>query len=259
MKLTAVVLTHNEAAHIEACIASLRFADRVLVFDSFSTDDTVARARAAGGDVVQHTFENYAQQRNAALEAASEADWVLFIDADERVLPELASEIPQVLNRSQYDAWRIPRRNIIFGRETRATGWYPDYQTRLLRVGAAHYDPARKVHEVVLLSRGDGALGTLRGHILHHNYRDARHFASKQRKYTAYEARILFEQGVRPKVRNYVLQPLRHFRRRFFTLAGYRDGLHGLRLSALMAWYEFKKYWLLRQMWREGGQATPTH
>jgi (heptosyl)LPS beta-1,4-glucosyltransferase len=250
-RLTAIILTHNEAIHIQECIKSVPFADDVLVFDSYSTDETIDLARAAGAQVIQNPFENYAQQRNAALKSVEgQADWVLFVDADERIPPELAQEIRAAIQQPTYEGYRIPRYNYIFGKLTRATGWYPDHQTRLLKLHAAHYDPQRKVHEVVVLKGGDAALGTLDNHITHYNYRDAAQFAAKQRKYTAYEARILYDQGIRPKPRNFILQPLRHFRWRFFTLQGYKDGLHGLRLSLLMAWYEFKKYWLLRELWR---------
>jgi glycosyltransferase involved in cell wall biosynthesis len=252
-KLTAIILTHDEAAHITDCIASLRFADHVLVFDSFSDDRTVELAKAAGAEVIQHAFTDYASQRNAALEAVKgTADWVLFVDADERVTPELAAEVRQVMEQLEYAAWRIPRHNYIFGKLTRGAGWYPDYQTRLLRVGAAHYDPARQVHEVTVL---DGPEGTMTQPLVHYNYRDVRQFQEKQRRYSAYDAKILFEQGIRPKPQNYLLQPWRQFWWRFVTLKGYQDGLHGLRLSLFMAWYEAWKYWLLRRLWghkREG-------
>lgn len=246
--LAAVILTLNEARHIVDCIHNLRFADWVLVLDSFSTDHTVELAKSAGAEVLQRPFENYADQRNAALDVVGgRAGWVLFVDADERVTPELADEIRQAIQRAEYAGYRIPRYNYIFGKLTRGAGWYPDHQTRLLKVGAARYDPARKVHEIVQL---DGTLGTLNHHFIHYNYETAAQFVEKQRKYTAYEARILYEQGTRPKPQNYILQPLRHFGWRFWTLKGYRDGLHGLRLSAWMSWYEFRKYVLLRKLWR---------
>lgn len=248
MKLAAVILTLNEAQHITGCIETLAFADRVVVFDSFSSDDTVTQAQQAGADVIQHRFENYAQQRNAALDAMQgQADWVLFVDADERVPPELAAAVRQVISAPGYAGWRIPRHNYIFGRLTLGAGWYPDYQTRLLRLGAAHYDPQRQVHELVIL---DGAEGTLEHPLIHYNYADVAQFHRKQQAYSAYDAHILYEQGVRPKPRNYVLQPWRQFRWRFFTLNGYRDGLHGLRLSLLLAWYELRKYRLLGHLWR---------
>ena len=250
MELTAIILTYNETRHIRDCIESVRFADHVLVFDSFSTDDTVKLAREAGAEVIQHAFENYASQRNAALKVVEgRADWVLFVDADERATPELASEIRQVIEQPGTAGWRIPRHNFIFGKLTRGAGWFPDYQTRLLRVGAADYDPARQVHELVVL---DGAEGTLENPLIHYNYDSAAQFHRKQRSYSAYDAKILYEQGVRPKPQNYALQPLRQFWWRFVTLKGYQDGLHGLRLSLLMAWYELRKYWLLREMWRGG-------
>ena len=246
--LAAIILTRNEAAHVQACIDSVRFADLVLVVDSLSADGTQDLARAAGAEVIERPFEDYADQRNAALEAVqARADWVLFVDADERITPELAAEVRSTLGETGYAGWRIPRHNYIFGRLTRGAGWYPDYQTRLLRVGAAHYMPEHRVHERVEL---DGELGTLNAHIVHYNYTDVRQFLDKQRRYTAYEAQVMVEQGIRPKPQNYILQPLRHFRWRFLTLGGWRDGLHGLRLCLLMSWYEFRKYVLLRRLWQ---------
>jgi len=248
-RLAAVILTYNEARHIQDCIDSVQFADWVLVFDSFSTDDTVTLARERGAEVIQHAFADYASQRNAALDAVGDrADWVLFVDADERIPAPLADEIRVVIEKPGYAGWQVPRHNYIFGKLTLGAGWHPDYQTRLLRVGAARYDPTRKVHEVVLL---DGPLGTLENPLVHHNYQHMAQFLAKQRVYTAYEAQIMFEQGIRPKPRNYILQPLRHFRWRWLTLKGYQDGWHGLRLSLLMAWYEFRKYVILRGLWRD--------
>jgi glycosyltransferase involved in cell wall biosynthesis len=247
MRLLAIILTFNESANIEACIASLAVADQILVFDSFSEDDTVALAHKAGAEVIQRAFDHYAGQRNAALlAAAGKADWVLFVDADERVTPELAAEIRAALDKPDIAGWRIPRHNFIFGRLTCGAGWYPDYQTRLLRLGAAHYDPARQVHELVVL---DGPAGTLEHALVHQNYQDLAQFHRKQQRYSAYDARILYEQGIHPRPHNYLLQPLRQFWWRFVTLKGYVDGWHGLRLSLLMAWYELRKYWLLRQLW----------
>lgn len=246
-QLTGVILTYNESKHVQACIETLRFADAILVFDSFSTDDTVELARQARAEVRQRKFDDYAGQRNAALEAV-DSEWVLFVDADERVTPELAAEVRQVIQSDTCVGYGIPRHNYIFGKLTSAAGWFPDYQTRLLKVSASKYDPTRKVHEVVLL---DGAEGKLTNPFIHYNYENAAQFASKQRSYTAYEARIMFEQGIRPKPQNYILQPLRHFRWRFFTLKGYTLGLHGLRLSLLMAWYEFRKYVQLRALWQQ--------
>ncbi len=245
--VSAIVLTLNEERHIGECLATLSWADACVVFDSFSTDATVAIARQAGAKVIQHPFENYAQQRNAAL-CAAEREWVLFVDADERCPAELGEEIRAVIASPRHDVYAVPRHNYLFGRLTLWAGWYPDYQARLFRVGRACFDPRREVHEV---AQHDGAMGHLKTALIHYNYDTLEQFHVKQKKYAQYDAGILFKQGIRPKPRNFVLQPLREFRRRLFTLRGYRDGWHGLRLSALMAYYNFDMYRRLARMWRD--------
>lgn len=243
--LAAVILTRDEEAHVRACIDSLRWADRVVVFDSGSEDRTVALAEAAGAEVMQNAWKGYASQRNAALEAV-EAEWILFIDADERSSPAQAAEIRAVLTVPAHHGYWIPRHNYIFGRLTRHTGWYPDYQMRLLHRGFARYDPEREVHELVLL---DGEPGYLAEPFTHYNYTSLRQFREKQSRYVQYDAQILKDQGIKPRPHKLVTMPVRHFIWRFFTLKGYRDGLHGLRLSLLMAWYEFQKYRRLQRLY----------
>lgn len=250
--LVGIILTYNESANITDCIDSLRFCDQVVVFDSFSTDDTISHAMWAGVQIVQHPFENYAQQRNAALDSVQDvAHWVLFVDADERVTESLADEVRSAIESPNTTVgFRIPRHNYIFGKLTRGAGWFPDYQTRLLRVGKARFDPTRPVHEVALL---DGDLGTLTQPFIHYNYRDSAHFAEKQRRYAAYDAKILYDEGVRAKPHHLITQPLRHFWWRFVTLKGYQDRLHGLHLSLLMALYTYRKYRLLAEI--QAGRA----
>ena len=242
-----MVLTLNESEHIGACLDSLAWADDRLVFDSFSTDDTVEMAQMHGARVIQNTFHNYAQQRNAAL-AQVDAEWVFFVDADERCTPALAGEIRAVLAQPQAAVYSVPRHNYLFGKLTLGAGWFPDYQARLFRVGAAGFDPTREVHETALF---EGEMGQLQNTLVHYNYKDVAQFHHKQRKYTEYDASILYKKGIRPKPRNFVLQPLREFRRRFVSLRGYRDGLHGLHLSSLMAYYNWDMYRRLARMWRD--------
>jgi glycosyltransferase involved in cell wall biosynthesis len=234
--LSAVILTLNEEVHILDCIESLWWADRVVVFDSYSGDKTVELAKSAGAEVEQSRFENYAQQRNAALDRI-ETDWVFFVDADERGTPELGREIREVVAKRPEAGWYVPRHNYIFGRLTLGAGWFPDYQLRLFKHGLVRYE--RPVHELAVV---EGAIGYLENPLIHHNYRDPAHFHVKQRAYTDYDAGILRERGIRPKPYTFLTQPLRHFWWRFVTLNGYRDGLHGLRLSAFMAYYEWVKY-----------------
>jgi glycosyltransferase involved in cell wall biosynthesis len=241
--LTAIILTRNEAAHIVACIESLAWADAVVVFDSHSTDETVALATRAGATVYQRPFDNYASQRNAALDSVS-AEWVFFVDADERGTPELGAEIRHVVTSRPEVAWYVPRHNYIFGQLTLGAGWYPDYQLRLLRHGAVRY--SRPVHEI---GEVDGEVGYLENPLIHLNYRDFDHFKQKQRFYVKTDARILKDEGIRPKLHNYILQPWRQFWWRYVTLDGYQDGLHGLRLSAAMAYFEWRKYQRLAELW----------
>ena len=244
-ELTAVVLTLNEARHVGDCIASLQWADRVVVFDSYSQDQTVAIAREAGAEVLQNPFENYAQQRNAAL-SAIETDWVFFVDADERGTAELHGEIRQVITYRTEMGWYVPRHNYIFGKLTKGAGWYPDYQLRLFKQGKVRYD--RPVHEIAEV---DGEIGYLQNPLIHHNYQDTTHFHQKQRAYSSYDASILKQEGVRARPHNFILQPLRQFWWRFITLGGYKDGLHGLRLSLYMTYYEWVKYRKLAWFWRK--------
>lgn len=244
-QLTAVILTLNEALHIQACIQSLAWADRVVVFDSFSQDETVALAKAAGADVYQSRFENYAQQRNAALEKV-QTEWLLFVDADERATAVLAEEIRHVISQRPEVGWQLPRHNYIFGRLTKGAGWFPDYQARLFKRGLVRYE--RAVHELALV---DGAQGQLQNPLIHYNYADIGQFHRTQQRYSSYDAQMLYAQPFRPKPHHFISQPLRHFYWRFVTLKGYRDGRHGLHLSALMAYYEWVKYKKVAALWRK--------
>lgn len=239
--LAAVVLTLNEERNIADCLASLDWAPRRAVFDSFSRDRTVEIAQQAGAEVLQHPFENYAQQRNAALERVA-AEWIFFVDADERATPELAEEILGLLSEPGPEvAWWVPRHNYIFGRLTLGAGWYPDYQMRLVRPDRVRWE--RPVHEITVV---DGAAGYLSHPLVHYNYERMADFIARQEKYTAYDVAILRQEGVRSRFYTPYVQALRHFWWRFVTLRGLRDGLHGLRLSLLMAWYEGVKYHRLR-------------
>ncbi|MEX1018151.1 MAG: glycosyltransferase family 2 protein [Litorilinea sp.] len=245
--LVAVILARNEAAHIAACVQNVApWVNAVVVWDSISNDATCALAQAAGAQVIQRPFDNFAAQRQAVLDTLH-AEWILFIDADERITPELGREIRARLayatRQSQAAGFWLPRRNLIAGHETRGAGFYPDYQLRLLRRRAAHYPPDRQVHEIVTLA---GEAHYLDAPLIHHNYANWTHFHRKQRFYAAYEAKILGQRGIHPRPHNFILQPLREFTRRYFRLAGYQDGVHGLRLCLLLAWYYgFMPYWLL--------------
>ncbi len=236
--LSAIILTLNEERALPDCLASLRWADEALVFDSASADRTRKIARENGARVLQRRFDNYAAQRNAAL-AETRADWVLFVDADERVTPELARELREATREQQPVGWWLPRHNFVFGKLTLHAGWYPDYQLRLFRRECGRYDPERHVHEILQL---DGLTGRLRQPLIHHNYATVTEFIARQRRYAHYEATVLCRQGERARMHNFVLQPLRQFLWRFVALSGWRMGWHGLLLSALMAHSQWRLY-----------------
>jgi len=249
MRLSVVILAKDEEQNIADCIATVQWADRVVVLDSESTDRTREIAQRMGATVHSHPFRDYADQRNAAL-GMVDSDWVFFVDADERATPELATEVRRAIGDDSKAGWWVPRHNYIFGRVIRHAGWYPDYQLRLLRRGYARYDPARPVHEVVIL---EGEAGYLQHPLIHYNYRTLAEFRERQRRYTAHEAQALLDEGTRPRWSSLILQPLREFGRRYLTLQGYRDGAHGLLLSLLMAWYTFRRYRLLYALWQARG------
>jgi len=260
--LSVIILTHNEEKHIRDCITSVRdFADEVLVLDDYSTNRVPDIAREMSARVEQRKLDNFPNQRNYAIDLAR-GPWIFFIDADERATPELGNELlaviggqPSAVSGQPHDhrpstanrivGFWVPRRNIIFGKEIKFTGWSPDYQPRVLKKGSARFDPAREVHELILW---DGEVGYLREPLTHYNYATLAQFRAKQIKYTKYEAEIWYAEGKRARRRGAIGQPLREFFRRYVALQGWRDGGHGLLLSALMAYYAFVRWRMLREM-----------
>jgi glycosyltransferase involved in cell wall biosynthesis len=244
----ATILTKYEAHHIEACIRSVEWADVIVIEDSYSDDGTVEIARELGAKVFQSHFINFAVARNAALENARSlgADWIFFIDADERATSALAREIQDVLRTQDAAGWWIPRYNILWGHTMKGGGWYPDCQLRLMRIDAARYDPTREVHEIVMLA---GQAGYLREHLIHYNYDSMAQFRRKQDRYVEYEARILCDKGIRARPWTYLSMPIREFHRRYVLLGGYRDGLVGLQVCGLMSWYTLITYLRLRSLY----------
>lgn len=241
--LAAVVLTLNEERHLPGCLASLRWCEEVVVFDSFSTDRTDEIARDFGARLIRHPFANYAAQRNAALEAVA-AEWVCFVDADERATPEVADEVLEVIRRREIVAWWIPRHNYIFGQLTLHAGWFPDYQLRLLQREKVRYDPARPVHELAVF---EGPAGYLQAPLVHLNYDTLGEFVARQRAYADFRAGILRREGMQSRWRHLVSMPAREFYWRLVTLDGWRMGWHGVLLSALMGWFQYEVYHRLRE------------
>jgi glycosyltransferase involved in cell wall biosynthesis len=228
-----VVLALNAASLIDDCLKSLEWAnERIVLVDGATNDDTAHRAASAGAHAHYRSFTTFAEQRNAALDLVS-TDWILFVDADERVPSSLAKEIREVIDQDPEPVgfW-VPRRNIICGRWIKHAGWYPDCQLRLLRRGHARYETAVPVHEVPAL---DGPAGTLSHPLIHLNYRSLSDFWRRQRRYARLAARGMIDGGERPRIRSVAGQPLREFSRRFIRESGYREGPLGLALCLMVA------------------------
>lgn len=242
--LTVIVLTLNEERHLGDCLASLQpVAERILVVDSGSTDGTRKIAQEAGADLICLPFTGYASQRNAALDLAPEADWILFVDADERLTGALREELRRALTDAPPDlaGFWIPRRNIMFGHALKGGGWWPDFQARIIRRGRGCYDPAHEVHETVIF---DGHTRYLNEPLIHLNYESRREFMHKQRDYSLRRVRTTPPEP--PTARSYVGRPAREFVRRFVQLRGYLDGFTGLFLASVMALEELRVCFLSR-------------
>jgi Glycosyl transferase family 2 len=244
VKLTAAIIARDEERHLPGCLDSIAFADERLVLVAAQTVDRSREvARLHGARLEERQFDNFAAQRDAALRMA-QGEWVLFVDADERVSPALRDEVLSTIAepRSARGFW-IPRLNLLMGRVVRHAGWSPDYQLRLLERAAAHYDPARPVHELALV---DGPVGQLREPLVHYNYTSLAEFIRKQQRYSSLEADRWLAMYGRPRLRAVIGQPLREFLRRYAVLEGYREGPLGLVLCALLAYYAGKAVWLAR-------------
>jgi len=242
--VTALVITRDEAAHISACLDSLAWADERLVIDSGSTDGTPDLARAKGARVIARDWPGYSAQKNFGAGQASH-DWIVSVDADERVTPPLAEEIRAHLTRDPLEAgFRVPRVTWHLGRWIRTTDWYPDYQLRVYDRRRARWKP-RRVHESV---QADGPTGTLRDDLQHYAYRDISHHHATMDRYTTLAAAQMFEEGRRAGVFDLTLHPAAAFLRNYLLRRGFTDGVPGLVISAMNAYYVFLKFAKLREM-----------
>ncbi len=237
-KLSVTVITKNEAADVGDALASVAWADELLVVDSCSTDETVAIARQHTDRVVVREWPGYIAQKNYAASLAAH-DWILSLDADERVTPELAAEIQACLKAAPREAaFQIPRVTWHLGRWIRSTDWYPDYQMRLYDRRSAEWT-GRYVHEAVTVR---GAAGRLRGELQHYAYRDIADHLETINHYTTLAARQMHEDGRRAGLLQLAGHPPLAFLRNYLAHGGIRDGLPGFIISSLNAYYVFLKF-----------------
>jgi glycosyltransferase involved in cell wall biosynthesis len=251
-RLTVLVPTRNEEANLRDCLESVRWADELFVVDTFSTDRTADIAREFGARVVEHEYVNSAAQKNWAIPQAAN-DWVMVLDADERVPPELAAEIRALMQRPAAEraaAYSVRRRTFFFGREIRHCGWDTDSVIRLFDRRRARY-PDLWVHADMTV---DGPVAGLRGRLRHYTYASMDQYFEKFGRYTAWSARDLAARGRRATLFNLVGRPACRFLKMYFLRLGFLDGLPGAVLCGLAACSVFTKYARLWEMQR-GGKA----
>lgn len=240
--LSVTVITLNEAAHLDEALESVRWADEIVVVDSGSTDGTVDIARRFTDKVIVREWPGYAAQKEFAAAQAAH-DWILSIDADERVSRELADEIRRVLEMEPDEAaFRIPRMTRHFGKWLRTTDAYPDYQTRLYDRRRAHWKPL-DVHESV---EAQGPVGRLRHDLLHEGDASLEDRKRKLRHYAQLSARQMRRNGRRGSALGLALHPPAAFLRNYVLRRGFMDGAAGFRMSALQAYYVYMKFAYLR-------------
>lgn len=235
--LSAVLITHNAADQLPACLASLAFADEIVVVDSGSEDGTREIVHRYGARLVDKQWLGFGRQKQFAVDQASH-DWVLCIDADERVSPQLAVSIRRALEHPRAPIYRMARCNRFLGRWLRHGEGYPDWSPRLFDRRAAHWsdDP---VHEKVLYTRTPGTLG---GDLLHESAEDLSRYLDKQNRYTTLAAQQLYARGRPASVLHLVLSPLVRFVKFYFFRLGFLDGIPGLLHISIGCLNSFMKY-----------------
>lgn len=252
--LSVTVITHNEAHNIQACLESVAFAGEVVVLDSGSSDDTVALARAMGASVsVSPDWRGFGVQKNRALDSAS-LEWVLSLDADERVTPELAREIEQHLVQvgadEQPPAFEIPRLTQFCGVWIRHCGWTPDYVLRLFKRGQARFSDDL-VHEKLQLTSAGTRIVRLKNPLLHYSYPTPEHYWRKLQRYSQDWARQRHAKGQKTSLTRAALSAMTAFFRSYVFQLGFLDGAMGFAVCTMQAQAAFGKYFELYCLGRQ--------
>ncbi len=237
--MSAYVLTYNEEDKIRAALTSITWADEIVVLDSHSTDGTLSICREFTEKVYQCDFEGFGKLRNRALEFVTH-DWVLSLDADERGTVELRDEIKTELARGpRAEAFFVARKNLFLGRWIKHGGWYPDYRQ------PQFFNKQRFRYQEDLVHEGyqvDGRIGYLQAHVMQVPFLDLGQFLRKMSRYSTLMAEQMVQRGRRFHVHQLVSHPLFTFLKMYVARQGFRDGMPGLILALLYAYYSFVKY-----------------
>ncbi|MFN8179455.1 MAG: glycosyltransferase family 2 protein [bacterium] len=243
-RLSVLIPTLDEERNLPECLASCAFADQIVVVDSGSTDRTAEIARDAGATLLVHPFESHARQKNWALPQVAH-DWVLLVDADERVTAELQQEIRAVLaDPGERRGFRMRRLNTFLGRTIVGCGWQNDWVLRLLDRRVARFED-RRVHEGAVV---EGATGALAAKLVHHSCRDLSEWLRKTDWYARLGAEEAFARGRRARPGDLAARPLGRFVKQWLLQGGFRDGPEGWLLCATSAYSVLLKYAYLREL-----------
>jgi (heptosyl)LPS beta-1,4-glucosyltransferase len=248
--LSVVITAWNEAANLPRAVKSVSgLADEIVVVDTESTDDTIAVAKKLGCKVFSHPNTGIVEPvRNFSISKAS-GNWILLLDADEEVSPALAKAIHQAMTSDAADYFRLPRKNLIFGKWITSSHWWPDYVYRLFKKGFIVWNEA--IHSVPM-TRGRGADFPARENsaIIHHHYQNIDQYLERINRYTDHQLKLLQEHHVEFSWSQLVTQPSQEFIRQFFARGGYKDGVHGLALAGLQGFSELVLY---LKLWQNTG------
>jgi glycosyltransferase involved in cell wall biosynthesis len=254
---SVIIAAKDEAAEIAECIASVAWADEVIVVENDSSDDTVAIATSAGATVFSHPFTTIGRQRNAAI-ARARHEWILVVDADERGTGGLRDEIARITSADGRDvAFRVRRRNFFLGREIRHGGWERDRPVRFFR-SRMRYDE-RPVHEHVMT---DGPVGELTERLIHYPYASLGEYFAKLERYSRWWAEQSFARGKRTRAWTIAVKPPARFFSMYVLRAGFLDGAAGVIVAALASMSVAAKYARLWELQKgtgngERGPAAP--
>ena len=245
--LSVVILTKNEASRIRDAIASVGWADEVLVIDDESTDETAAIAQSLGARVLRRKMDIEGRHRNWA-NAQAKNDWILSLDADERVSPELAEELAQLFTggQPQHETYAMPRKNYLGSRWIRHGGWYPSQQLKLFKRTVFRWEEAT-VHPRAL---SDSFCGLLTKDLIHYTYRDIKDYVDKMNRQTSLEAQKWVTDGRKIPFSKALWRTIDRFFRAYVGKQGWRDGTLGFILAAMGGWYQlisFAKYMEFKQ------------
>lgn len=241
-KLSVAIITLNEEAVIRRTLDSVKWADEIVVVDSGSTDKTVEICREYTDRVIYQEWPGFAKQKNSAIDRTS-GDWVLSLDADEPVEPELGKEIRSIISSSSaLDGYYLPRKTFFLGKQVKYGGWYPDYNLRLFRKSKGRFEE-RAVHEAVKVA---GKLGRTQHSILHYAYPDLSSYMSSINKYSSLAVAVMAEQNSISKFKtgwlNILGRPVFTFLLKYIFRLGFLDGKRGLVLNLFHSYYVFSKY-----------------